>query len=119
MKRKSIKPFAGALGAAFIASAAVPLVSAGVTQPFAVNPLASGYELANFDQPMDQGMDKGMDSGGKSKSDKEGSCAASKAGKEASGDAGKGTAAGGEMKHDDSAMSSPKSGKEGNCGSAK
>lgn len=109
MISKRVKPFAGAFGAAFIASTAVPLASADVTQPFAANPLSAGYELANFDQhkPMDQGMDSG------GKADKEGNCGGSKT--EA---AGKSTDDSG-MKHDDPAMSSSKSGKEGKCGDAK
>jgi uncharacterized low-complexity protein len=43
----SKKPLAAALGAAFLASAVSPVVSAD-TNPFAANQLSGGYDLVNF-----------------------------------------------------------------------
>lgn len=112
MKSKRIRPLSGALGAAFIASTTVSLVSAATAQPFTASLLGSGYELANFDQPMEQGMDAGGNSDGGNNQDAARSQVEGRCG------AGKDRAADRDMKHD-SAASAPKSGKEGKCGDAK
>ena len=43
----SKKPLAAALGAAFLASAVSPVVTAG-TNPFAANQLSGGYDLVSY-----------------------------------------------------------------------
>ena len=48
MNNKSLKPIAAALGAAFLASAIIPVASAATANPFAATPMSSGYDLANF-----------------------------------------------------------------------
>ncbi len=48
MSVSSKKPLAIILGAAFLASAAVPMVANADVNPFSVKPLNSGYDLANF-----------------------------------------------------------------------
>ena len=64
------KPLAAAFGAAFIASAAAPLVSAE-TNPFSVQQLSGGYDLVNYAGHKEGGC--GADAEG-DKAGGEGSC---------------------------------------------
>ena len=79
----SKKPLAAALGAAFLASAVSPVVSAD-TNPFAANHLSGGYDLVNF------GHHEGKCGEGKcgeGKGDAEGKCGEGKCGEGKKGDA--------------------------------
>jgi uncharacterized low-complexity protein len=77
----SKKPLAAALGAAFLASAVSPIVSAD-TNPFAANQLSGGYDLVNF------GEHEGKCGEGKCGGEKsaEGKCGEGKCGGEKSGE---------------------------------
>jgi uncharacterized low-complexity protein len=107
----SKKPLAAALGAAFLATAISPLVSAEVN-PFSAQQLSGGYDLANFEKDAEGkcgegkcGDDKKAD--GEAKADGEGKCGEGKCGddKKADGEA----KAEGEAKADG----------EGKCGEGK
>ena len=111
---KSIKPVVAALGAAFLASAVTPMVSASVMgNPFAANELQSGYDLANYGKE-----GEGKSGGDGEKAAKEGKCGEGKCG----GDKAKASEEGkcGEGKcGGDKAAGGEKAAKEGKCGEGK
>ena len=77
-KKHTPKALAAAIGATFVASmAASPVVSAD-TNPFAMSPLASGYQVAGKDGNC--GGKKEGSCGGKKKDKKEGQCGEGKCG---------------------------------------
>jgi uncharacterized low-complexity protein len=82
MSKSSLKPMVTALGAAFLASAVVPVASAGViNNPFAADALESGYDLANYDKHMEGKCGEGKCGGDKAeKATKEGKCGEGKCG---------------------------------------
>jgi uncharacterized low-complexity protein len=117
------KPLAAALGAAFLATSFVPLVAAE-SNPFSMQQLSGGYDLANYDKHADGGCggDKAKGEGkcgegkcGEDKAKGEGKCGEGKCGE----DKAKGEGKCGEGKcGDDKAKKSEGEGKcgEGKCG---
>ena len=73
----SKKPLAAALGAAFLASAVSPVVSAG-TNPFAANQLSGGYDLVSFGHHEEGKCGEGKCGGDKKEA--EGKCGEGKCG---------------------------------------
>ncbi len=105
----SKKPLAAALGAAFLASAVSPVVSAD-TNPFAANQLSGGYDLVSYGKHGEGKCGEGKCGEGKCG---EGKCGEGKKaeGKCGEGKCGEGTCGG------DKAKSEGKCG-EGTCGGA-
>jgi uncharacterized low-complexity protein len=93
MASKSLKPVATALGAAFLASAVVPMASAETMNPFAAEDLRGGYDLANF-ADHEKGAEGKCGEGkcGEGKAEGEGKCGEGKA--EGEGKCGEGKAEG-------------------------
>ena len=87
MANKTLKPVVNAVGAAFLASAAVSMVSADTQNPFEAKDLRSGYDLANYGQHGEKGQEGkcgegkcGEGMGADAKADKEGKCGEGKCG---------------------------------------
>ena len=72
MAIKTKSPLATALCTAFLATTASSVVTADVN-PFAAQPLSSGYDLANFGKHGEGNCGEGK-CGGEKKADKEGKC---------------------------------------------
>jgi uncharacterized low-complexity protein len=112
MTDNKIKPVAMAIGASFLASAVVPLASADVN-PFAVNEMQAGYQLADSHKQGEGNCGEGK-CGEEKKAAKEGNCGeGKKADKEGNC---------GEMKKADkegSCGEMKKADKEGSCGGKK
>ena len=106
MANKTRKPLTAVLGAAFLASAVSPIASADVN-PFAANPLSSGYDLANFHDHTEGKCGEGKCGG--EKGEKEGKCGEGKCGegKDKEGKCGEGKCGEGKAE------------KEGKCGEGK
>ncbi|MEP5765437.1 MAG: hypothetical protein ABJ308_12630 [Halieaceae bacterium] len=75
----SKKPLAAALGAAFLASAVSPVVSAG-TNPFAADQLSGGYDLVSYGKHKEGKCGEGKCGEGKAKGKAEGKCGEGKCG---------------------------------------
>ena len=114
----SKRPLTAALGAAFLASAIAPLVSAEAN-PFSAEPLNGGYNLASFDKHQDGSCGGNKPAGegtcGGAKAQGEGSCGEKKAKGEGTcgGAKPEGKAAG------DNASGEKKTYGEGKCGEGK
>ena len=113
------KPLATALGAAFLASAVVPIASAEVN-PFSAQQLQGGYDLPNFAGHKEGGCGEGKCGEGKcgegeghgsEKADGEGSCGGEKAEGEGS--------CGGEKAEGEGSCGGEKAEGEGSCGGEK
>ena len=119
MSNSSIKPVVAALGAAFLASAVTPMVSASVlNNPFVANDLEAGYDLANYGKEKGEGKcGEGKCGGGDAgKAAKEGNCGGDKSAKE--GKCGEGKC-GGNKAAKEGNCGGDKSAKEGKCGEGK
>jgi len=100
MKNRTIKPLAAVIGASFMAATMSPLATAG--NPFAINELSSGYQLADAHKGAEGKCGEGKC--GTEKTEGEGKCGEGKCGTEKTEGEGK---CGGE-----------KTEGEGKCGSA-
>jgi uncharacterized low-complexity protein len=110
------KPLAAALGAAFLATSVVPMVSAEVN-PFSAQQLSGGYDLAHYG--------KDAEGGCSGKAGEEGGCSGKKAGAEggcsdkAHAEGGCSDKAGADGKTGAEGESSGKATKEGGCSAGK
>jgi uncharacterized low-complexity protein len=115
MNNKKLKPIAAALGAAFLASAIVPVAAAETVNPFAATQMSSGYDLANFAHHGDKAKGEGKCGEGKCGGDKiaegEGSCGGDKAEGEGS--------CGGDKAEGEGSCGGDKAEGEGSCGGDK
>ena len=112
------KPLAAALGAAFLATAVAPVVSAD-TNPFAANQLSGGYDLVSYNHHEAKEKAEGKCGEGKcgeGKAKAEGKCGEGKA--KAEGKCGEGKAKA-EGKCGEGKCGGDKAKKEGKCGEGK
>lgn len=79
-KKRSMKPMAAAIGAAFVTSFATLPAGNAQENPFGVTQLSGGYMVA--EKGMGEGKCGGMKNEAQQKSDKEGACAGMKKAKE-------------------------------------
>jgi uncharacterized low-complexity protein len=109
MAKHQSKTLAAAVGAAFIASAALSPVAVAGENPFQINELNSGYQVADAHEGKcgDKKAD-GEGSCGGDKSDGEGSCGGDKSDGEGS--------CGGDKSDGEGSCGGEKSGSEGSCG---
>ena len=83
MSEQKIKPLAGAVGAAFMVSVALSPIASAQGNPFQLNQLSSGYEVAGKDAEGKCGEGKcgeGKCGEGKPKAKAEGKCGEGKCG---------------------------------------
>ncbi|MBU2885950.1 hypothetical protein KO507_09275 [Gilvimarinus agarilyticus] len=107
MNKNFKAPMAAAVGAAFMASAAMTSVATAAENPFAAETLQSGYKLADAEGKCGEGKC------GEEKADREGKCGEEKA--ESEGKCGEGKC--GEAKADtEGKCGGEKADKEGTCG---
>lgn len=77
-KKNTPKALAAALGATFVASMAATPVASADSNPFAMQPLSSGYQLADKGKEGNCGGKKGSEAHCGAKGDKDGHCGAVK-----------------------------------------
>ena len=58
MANKTLKPLTSVIGAAFLASAVVPMANAATADPFAAQELNTGYNLASFGKQLESLYDQ-------------------------------------------------------------
>lgn len=82
MSKKTLKPLAAAVGAAFMASVAIAPLASAAENPFQANQLSSGYNLADSHGEGKCGEGKCGEGkcGEEKKSEKEGKCGEGKCG---------------------------------------